>query len=61
METPDKGKWRGTLVFSMIFARTDGWINNRDVDDLNRHRAHYDATVMINVEGNHTAVPVPMK
>ena len=35
------------LVFSLICAWTNIWENNRDTDDLRRHRAHYDATVMI--------------
>ena len=35
------------LMFSLTCARTNGWINNRDAGDLRRHRAHYDATVMV--------------
>ena len=38
-----KGQWRGTLMFSLIFA----WTNNRDAGDLRRNRAHYDVTVML--------------
>ena len=34
-------------MFSLTCARTNGWINNRDAGDLRRHRAHYDATVMV--------------
>ena len=33
-------------MFSLIGAWTNGWVNNRDVGDLRRHRAHYDVTVM---------------
>ena len=37
-----KGQWRGALVFCLICAWTNGWVNNRDAGDLRRHRAHYD-------------------
>ena len=29
-----------------ISARTNGWVNHRDVGDVRRHCAHYDVTVM---------------
>ena len=29
-----------------IYAWINGWVNNREADDLRRHRAHYDVTVM---------------
>ena len=32
--------------FSLICARINGWVNNRETGDLRRHRAHYDVTVM---------------
>ena len=41
-----KGQSRGALMFSLICAWTNGWVNNRDADDLRRHRAHYDVIVM---------------
>ena len=41
-----KGQWRGALMFSLICARINGWINNRKAGDLRRHHAHYDVTVM---------------
>ena len=43
---PHKGQWRGALMFSLILAWTNGWVNNRDAGDLRRYRAHYDVTVM---------------
>ena len=43
---PHKGQWSGALVFSLICAWANGWVNNRDAGDLRRHRAHYDVTVM---------------
>ena len=45
---PHKGQWRGALVFSLICAWTNGWVNNREPGDLRRHRVHYDVTVMHN-------------
>ena len=41
-----KGQWRGALMFSLICARINGWVNNRDAGDLRRHRTHYDVIVM---------------
>ena len=32
--------------FSFIYAWTNGWVNNRDDDDLRLHRAHYDIIVI---------------
>ena len=44
--SPHKGQWRGVLMFSLICARINGWVNNGEADDLRRHRAHYDVSVM---------------
>ena len=44
---PHKGQWRGALLFSLICAWTNGWVNNRNAGDLRRPRAYYDVTVMI--------------
>ena len=44
--SPHKGQWRGALVFSLICARTNGWVNNGDAGDLRRHRAHHDVILM---------------
>ena len=46
VDSPHKGQWRTVLIFSLIFAWTNGRANNRDTDYLRRHRAHYDVTVM---------------
>ena len=40
--SPHKGPWRGVLMFSLICAYTNGWVNNREAGD----RAHYDVIVM---------------
>ena len=46
VNSPHKGQWRGDLMFSLICTWINGWINNREADDLGRHRSHYDVTVM---------------
>ena len=46
VNSPHKGQWHGTLMFSMIFVWTNGWVNIREVGDLRRNRPHYDVTVM---------------
>ena len=44
--SPVIGQWRGTLMFSLIGAWINGWVNNAEASDLRCHRAHYDVTVM---------------
>ena len=46
MDSPHKGQWRGALMFSLICAWINGWVNNREAGDLRRHPDHYDVTVM---------------
>ena len=46
VNSPHKGQWRGASMFSLICAWINGWVNNREADDLRRNRAHYDVTVM---------------
>ena len=46
VNSPHKGQWRGTLMFSLICARINCWVNNREAGDLRRYRAHYDVIVM---------------
>ena len=38
---------RSALMFSLICARINGWVNNRESGDLRRHRAHHDVIVMV--------------
>ena len=42
-----KGQWGGALMFSLICACIDGWVNNRKVGDVRHHRIHYDVIVLI--------------
>ena len=51
VNSPHEGQWRVSLMFSLICARINGWVNNREAGDLRRHRAHYDVTVMIAKRG----------
>ena len=46
VNSPHKGQWRGALMFSLICAWINGWVNNGEAGDLRRHRAHYDVIVM---------------
>ena len=41
-----KGQWRGALMFTLICARINGWVNNREAGDLRHNRAHYDVIIM---------------
>ena len=41
VNSPHKGQWRGALMLSIICAWINGWVNNHEVGDLRRHRAHH--------------------
>ena len=47
VNSPHKGQWRGALMFSLICAWINDWVNNREAGDLRRHRGHYDVYVML--------------
>ena len=44
--------WHGPFVFSLICARTNGWVNTMEAGDLRGHRPHYDVTVMAELNGS---------
>ena len=46
VNSPHKGQWRGALMFTLICARINGWVNTREAGDLGRYRPHYDVIVM---------------
>ena len=46
VNSPHKGQWRGALMFSLICARINCWVNTGEAGDVRRHRAHYDVIVM---------------
>ena len=47
VNSPHKGQWRGALMFSLICARINDWVNNREAGDLRRHHDHHDVNVMM--------------
>ena len=49
VNSPHKGQWRWALMFPLLCAGMNGWVNNREAGDLRRHRAHYDVKVMQSV------------
>ena len=55
-----KGQWRGALMFTLICARINGWVNNREAGDLRCYRAHYDVIVMDGYESCHLPLTVKM-
>ena len=46
VNSPHKVQWSVALMFSLICAYINGWVNNRKAEHLRRHCAHYDDTVM---------------
>ena len=42
-----KGQWRGPLIFSLMCAWIDGWVNNCEAGDSKRHHTRYDVTLMV--------------
>ena len=47
LDSPHKDQWRGALMFSLICAWPNVWLNNQEAGDLRRHRAHHDGTVIV--------------
>ena len=47
LNSPHKGQWRGALMFSVICAWINAWVNNREDGDLKRHRTHYNVTGIV--------------
>ena len=47
VNSPHKGQWRGTLMFTLICVWINGWVSNHEAGDLRCHCAHYDVTVMM--------------
>ena len=50
VNSPHKGQWRRALMFTLICARINGCVNNREAGDLRRYRPHYDVIVMVLVK-----------
>ena len=59
VNSPHKGQWRGALMFSLICAWINTWVNNCEAGDLRRYRAHYDVIVMIKIISEITINTLP--
>ena len=46
VNSPHKGQWCRALMFSLICAWINSWVNNSEAGDLRCHCAHYDGTVI---------------
>ena len=55
MNSPQKGQWRGALMFPLMCVWINGCANNREAGDLRRHRSRYDVTVMQNANRVHNS------
>ena len=44
-----KSQWRGALLFTLICAPINGWVNNCEAGDLRHNPTHYDVIVMVSV------------
>ena len=47
VNSPNKGQWRRALMFSLIGACVNRWVNYRNPSDLRRYQAHFDVTVSL--------------
>ena len=47
VNSPHKGQWHGALMFSLICAWINTWVNNREAGDLRCHHAHHDVIVIV--------------
>ena len=47
VNSPQKGLWRGALMFSLICTWINGWVSNCEAGDLRCHHAHYAVIVML--------------
>ena len=52
-------QWRGALVFSLMSAWTNVWINTGVAGDLRRHDAHCDVTVIPGMRGREVLEQAP--
>ena len=53
VNSPPKSQWCGALMFSLICAWINGWVNNHRAGDLRRHPAYYDVIVMTKQNWTH--------
>ena len=58
VNSPHKGQWRGNLMFSLICACINNWLNNEEAGDLRWHCAHYEVTVMHDWNGKQQCLAI---
>ena len=58
VNSPHKGQWCGAMMFSLIYAWINGWVNNCEAGDLRRHHAHYGVTVMTTFDSISTSYDI---
>ena len=58
VNSPHKGWWRGALMFSVICAWINGWVNNHEAWDLRHHQADYDVTLMLLTKETYTVTQI---
>ena len=58
VNSPHKGQWHRSLVFSLICVWINGWGNNPEAGDLRRYCAHYDVIVMDTLYCAHSSLLV---
>ena len=58
VNSPQKGQWHGALMFSLICAWINAWVNNREAADLRCHLTHYEVIVM---SSNPTTIALHLK
>ena len=54
VNSPQKDQWRGALMFSLICAWMNGWVNNHEAGDLRCHHSHYYCNVALSHRYVHT-------
>ena len=54
VNSPHKGLWCEALMFSLICAWINCWVNNQDTGDLRCHHTHYDVIVMDKIQQDHS-------
>ena len=54
VNSPHKDQWRRDLIFSLLCAWINGWVNNRETGDLRCYRAHYGVTVILGLNKKNT-------
>ena len=49
VNSPHKGQWRAALIFALICAWRNGWVNNRYTSNLGRHCTHFGVMAILTI------------